>query len=106
MKMTVDEIKSLLASQGEEAQALLNKGLQTKLQTLDNCVHLRGLIEYSSLCAKNCLYCGLRCTNASAVRYTMSDQEVFDCAQLAILLQPDNDLPNQLVPQTPSTAAI
>lgn len=86
MKMTVDEIKSLLASQGEEAQALLNKGLQTKLQTLDNCVHLRGLIEYSSCCTKNCLYCGLRCTNASAIRYTMSDQEVFDCAQLAMQL--------------------
>ena len=39
----------------------------------------RGLIECSNVCAKNCLYCGIRRGNAKATRYRMSEAEVAAC---------------------------
>lgn len=85
--MTRSEIIELLSLQGAEEQALLRKALETKLSVLDNRVHLRGLIEYSSACAKNCLYCGLRAANAEAERYTMADEDVEACARQALQLR-------------------
>ena len=39
----------------------------------------RGLIETSNVCAKDCLYCGIRKSNAKVPRYRLSEQEVFCC---------------------------
>ncbi len=46
-------------------------------------VHLRGLIEMSNVCARSCLYCGLRAPNTELRRYRMTDAEVLDCARRA-----------------------
>ena len=81
-----EEIKTLLAAEGENMERLLRRGLEVKLEHLDNYVHLRGLIEYSNVCGKNCLYCGLRRDNRKVERYCMSDEEVLQCAQLAVQL--------------------
>ena len=77
------EIKLLLAAEGDDKKKLFDKALQTKLAHLDNYVHLRGLIEYSNICTKYCLYCGVRCKNLKVKRYTLSDEEVIECAKLA-----------------------
>ncbi len=42
---------------------------------------MRGLIEISSYCKNNCLYCGLRCDNKSAERYRLTPQQIFDCCR-------------------------
>ena len=84
--LTRDDIIALLSSEGPAEKQLLQRGLQTKLDNLDNCVHLRGLIEYSSRCGKNCYYCGLRRDNTKACRYSMSDDEVLACAKMAMHL--------------------
>ena len=55
-----EDIKALLAAEGNDKKLLFDKALQTKLKHLDNYVHLRGLIEYSNICTKSCLYCGVR----------------------------------------------
>ena len=78
-----EDIKILLASEGDDKKLLFDKALQTKLAKLDNYVHLRGLIEYSNICTKYCLYCGVRCKNLKVERYTLSDEEVIECAKLA-----------------------
>ena len=78
-----EDIKTLLAAEGDDKKLLFDKALQTKLAHLDNCVHLRGLIEYSNICTKYCLYCGVRCKNPNFTRYQLSDEEVIDCAKLA-----------------------
>lgn len=44
-------------------------------------VHLRGLIEFSSYCKQNCLYCGLRRDNKLAKRYRLSDDEIINFAR-------------------------
>ena len=80
---SLEEIKQLLAAEGENLRQLLDHALQVKLAHLDNHVHLRGLIEYSNICTKYCLYCGVRCKNLKVDRYQLSDEEVIECAQLA-----------------------
>ena len=39
----------------------------------------RGLIECSNICAKDCLYCGIRKSNAKAVRYRLDEETVAAC---------------------------
>ncbi|MDR0965252.1 MAG: [FeFe] hydrogenase H-cluster radical SAM maturase HydE [Myxococcales bacterium] len=46
-------------------------------------VHLRGLIEISNHCARQCHYCGLRAGNRDLTRYRMSADEILECARAA-----------------------
>lgn len=39
-------------------------------------VHMRGIIEFSSYCCRNCLYCGLRRDNTSLPRFRMEEDEI------------------------------
>ncbi len=80
------DILMLLAAEGDNKKKLFAKSLQVKLKHLDNYVHLRGLIEYSNICTKSCLYCGVRSKNTKVERYTISDEEVLECAELAYKL--------------------
>lgn len=43
-------------------------------------VHLRGIIEFSNACSRNCAYCGLRRGNLAAPRYTMGADEILALA--------------------------
>ncbi|MDL2207546.1 [FeFe] hydrogenase H-cluster radical SAM maturase HydE [Desulfovibrio sp. OttesenSCG-928-M16] len=45
-----------------------------------NKVFLRGIVEFSSYCRQNCLYCGLRRDNRTLVRYRLDADTVFACA--------------------------
>jgi biotin synthase len=47
-------------------------------------VHLRGLIEISNYCVRQCGYCGLRRDNKGLQRYRMSREEVLECVRLAV----------------------
>lgn len=50
-------------------------------QAYGNKVYLRGLIEFSSYCRRNCLYCGLRAGNREAERYRLSPEEILECCR-------------------------
>ena len=78
-----DDIIQLLSTTGEEMQMLFRKAQEVKFSVLDNYVHLRGLIEYSNRCKKSCLYCGVRSNNQNIERYTLSEDEVIECAKLS-----------------------
>ncbi|MFZ1083376.1 MAG: [FeFe] hydrogenase H-cluster radical SAM maturase HydE [Terracidiphilus sp.] len=52
-------------------------------QHVGNAVHLRGLIEVSSHCVRQCMYCGLRQGNRALPRYRMTRDEILDCAHQA-----------------------
>ena len=61
-------------------------------------VHIRGIIEFSNYCNKNCLYCGLRRDNKKIQRYRISESEIISAAAKAgklgyktILLQSGED---------------
>src|SRR5690606_32011940 len=42
-------------------------------------VFMRGLIEFSNICRKDCLYCGIRSSNKKASRYRLTKEEILDC---------------------------
>ena len=46
-----------------------------------NAVFVRGLIELSSVCKNDCLYCGIRRSNASAERYRLTPEQILDCCE-------------------------
>lgn len=44
-------------------------------------VYLRGLVEWSNVCCCDCLYCGIRASNASLSRYTLDRETLLRCAE-------------------------
>jgi len=46
-------------------------------------VYLRGLIEFSNICRKNCYYCGIRRENKAVNRYELTDEEVLAAVDFA-----------------------
>lgn len=44
-------------------------------------IFLRGIIEFSNVCERNCLYCGLRKGNINLSRYRMTDDEILATAK-------------------------
>ncbi len=49
-------------------------------------VHLRGLVELSNYCLRQCGYCGIRLENRAIDRYRMTVDEVMACARMAVAL--------------------
>ena len=46
-------------------------------------VHLRGLIEASNYCVRQCRYCGINACSQGVTRYRMTSAEILDCAREA-----------------------
>lgn len=44
-------------------------------------IYIRGLIEISSYCKNDCLYCGIRCSNTHAQRYRLSKEDILSCCK-------------------------
>jgi len=82
-EFTREELVKLLSAEGEERQQLFKQAQSVKLQTVGNKVYLRGLIEFSNICAKDCLYCGIRKSNEKVVRYEATDEEILDACRFA-----------------------
>ena len=78
------DLITLLSAEGENKKNLFKKSREITDKFIGNKVHLRGLIEYSNVCAKDCLYCGIRKSNSAQKRYIIADDEVIKCAQFAI----------------------
>ena len=66
-------------------EALRQEAYRVKVEHIGTNVYLRGLIEISNICAKNCLYCGIRSGNAACQRYELSEEEVLASAKRAAL---------------------
>ena len=44
-------------------------------------IYIRGIIEYSNICRKNCRYCGIRCGMPGIIRYRLSEDEIVNIAE-------------------------
>lgn len=77
------ELIKLLTSEGDDRKQLFARAAEVKQKTIGNTVHFRGLIEFSNICAKDCLYCGIRKSNKQADRYNLSDEEILTAARFA-----------------------
>jgi biotin synthase len=77
------DIINLLQTEGEAQESLFKQARDTRDAILGNKVYFRGLVEFSNICAKDCLYCGIRKSNGKVVRYNVPDEEVFAACRFA-----------------------
>lgn len=63
--LSLEEYAQLIDGRDAEAAALLaGRADAVRRQTYGNRVFIRGLIEISNICKNDCLYCGIRRSNA------------------------------------------
>jgi biotin synthase len=82
---TRGNIITLLKSTGEDRTSLFKKSAEIKEEYIGKKVWFRGLIEFSNICSKDCLYCGIRKGNSNIARYNLSDEEILSAARFAYI---------------------
>jgi biotin synthase len=82
-KLSKDNIVDLLKTDKVGRNILYNKSAELKEKHLGNKVYFRGLIEFSNICFKDCLYCGIRKNNLNNKRYNLTDEQIIDAVRFA-----------------------
>ena len=85
--MRREEILELLFATPFEA--LCERAARVLEEEKGSHVHVRGLIEFSNVCRRNCRYCGLRSENANLRRYTLDKAEIMAAAKNAVAMGAD-----------------
>lgn len=76
-----DEIIALLALPDvAERDMLFAAADRVRKECVGDEVYLRGIIEFSNHCERNCLYCGLRRGNKKLARYRVPEDEILAAA--------------------------
>ena len=78
-----DIIRLLSITDKADHDQLIRKAYSIKESTIGKRVFLRGLIEFSNYCRKNCYYCGIRSGNHKVARYSLSDEEILQVVDFA-----------------------
>lgn len=74
------EYEYLIANRSDEAaQLLAERAVAVRRQIYGNAVYVRGLIEISNICKNDCLYCGIRKSNAVCDRYRLTEEQIMEC---------------------------
>lgn len=63
--------------------ALWRQADEVRRRHVGDAVYLRGLIEISNHCRRQCWYCGLRAPNTRLPRYRLTTEEILGCARQA-----------------------
>ena len=83
-RLNASELGQLLRCAAQDSavlQLLRDNAVRTARQQFGLGIYIRGLIELSSFCRANCLYCGLRRSNRNAERYRLTQEEVLECCK-------------------------
>lgn len=81
-ELTKEEIVKLLKTE-EYDNEIFEAADRVRKKYVGDEVHLRGLIEFSNICKRNCLYCGLRASNNNVKRYRLEPKEIINLAKKA-----------------------
>ena len=66
----------LLRSTGADLAALYARADAMRRERCGDAVPIRSIVEFSNVCANDCLYCGIRASNPVPARYRMSPDEI------------------------------
>ena len=66
----------------ENKEYLIKKSHEVALKNYGNNVYIRGLIEFTNYCIRDCRYCGIRKSNDKADRYRLTIEEILECADI------------------------
>ena len=81
--LTRADIIELLKT-NEQNDALFSYADQIRKKHVGDEVHLRGLIEFSNICKRECKYCGLRFENKTIERYRIQPEDIIIYAKKAV----------------------
>ena len=79
--MTKEYALQLLHTPPADREALYIRADALRKETHGDAVPIRGIIEFSNICANDCLYCGIRKSNTSVRRYSLSADEILETAR-------------------------
>ena len=80
--LSEEEYETLITERNEHAASLLRQeAVRLRKAVYGNAVFTRGLIELSNYCRNDCLYCGIRRSNAHADRYRLTPEEILACCR-------------------------
>ena len=79
--MSLKALLSVCAKDDYMLQLLRDNAVRTAREQFGLGIYIRGLIELSSYCRCDCLYCGLRRSNRNAERYRLTFDEVMECCK-------------------------
>lgn len=82
-KLTKEEFLYLLEHREEFREQAAGYAVKNHIENYGKTVFFRALIEVSSYCKRDCLYCGIRAGNAKAQRYRMDEEEILHQAEIA-----------------------
>jgi biotin synthase len=78
----LEDLERILAlDEPAELEKLFNFADNVRKEFCGDGIFLRGIIEFSSFCDKECFYCGLNKNNRKLKRYRMSQEELFKSAE-------------------------
>ncbi|NLK20636.1 MAG: [FeFe] hydrogenase H-cluster radical SAM maturase HydE [Epulopiscium sp.] len=66
----------------ENTKYLKEKARKTREKYYGDKVYLRGLIEFTNYCSRDCVYCGIQASNKNVDRYRLSIEEILECCEL------------------------
>ncbi len=75
-----DELTELISQTNDDTE-LYRQADKIRRENYGDKVYIRGLIEISSYCKNNCLYCGIRAGNENAQRYRLTEEEILSCCK-------------------------
>ncbi len=78
-----DILQWLKTTEPDALKALYTQAYDVKRRHVGTTVYFRGIIEFSNICQKNCLYCGIRHDNTRVQRYHMPLDEIIETACMA-----------------------
>ncbi len=78
--LTDEELKFLIQTDKYDKE-LFSEADKVRRENYGNSVYIRGLIEFTSYCKRNCFYCGLRRDNEKALRYRLTKNEILECCE-------------------------
>ncbi|MBR6392259.1 MAG: [Eubacterium sp.] len=79
-ELSFSEYLTLIKNRAVIADYAAQRAAEVRNRIYGNRVFIRGLIEISSYCKNDCLYCGLRCSNKNAERYRLTKEQILSCA--------------------------
>ncbi len=81
--LSKQEFKYLLENLDENSKDYLIKAARDVTNSVyGKSVYMRGLIEISNYCTRDCNYCGIRKDNDSVSRYRLSKQQILECCEV------------------------
>lgn len=69
------------AADEKTLEYLSRKALEVKKKHFGGKIYIRGLIEISNFCRRDCYYCGIRRSNNNLPRYRMRAEEILTCCE-------------------------